>query len=56
MQGAKPSEILDGLRNDGRSVHHLAEAHKAIDELEAKLNKMKIFAHEIHEKLEKGKE
>jgi hypothetical protein len=41
MQGATPSEILEPLRNDGRSRHHRAEMEKAIAELARKLAEIK---------------
>jgi hypothetical protein len=55
MQEVTPSEILSELRNDGRGRHHLAEAHKAVNKLEAKLAEIKNLAHETHEELEKEK-
>jgi hypothetical protein len=41
MQGANPSEILEGLRNDGRGRHHRNELEKAIAKLERTLAELK---------------
>ena len=38
-----PSEILEPLRNDGRSLHHRKEAEKAIARLEEKLQELKAW-------------
>jgi len=36
-----PSEMLEPLRNDGRSVHHRAELEKAIAAIAARLEAVK---------------
>ena len=36
-----PSEILEGLRNDGRSVHHRTVLEQELDQAERKLADLK---------------